>query len=252
MTLSMQKLAILILGVCSLWTSAAPGLNFTSSAHPPSPSPTPFTVPSPFFEEAAQCLGDRIGAKQQVIYLHGMDTPSLSPLEIRNRKILTELAGEMNLRIALPRSPLPCPTKPGSVCWGWDFGTQELANALAIIAHARRKCFPERAPTTLIGFSNGGYLLTHWYRKGLLPAPDSLPLSLVAFGSELGALPPRSNLRGLPRLTLAIGNRDEFNRDSKHHFFQELKSAGARVDLIEFDGGHALDKETLRKILSLP
>ena len=42
--------------------------------------------------------------------------PRVSEKEAENRKILAELAEELHLRIALPRSPMTCPTQAGSIC----------------------------------------------------------------------------------------------------------------------------------------
>jgi hypothetical protein len=249
----MQKLTLPFLGLTWVWLGGVtPVLTLASSSQPLSLSPTLSTSIGPRLAGAVQCLGDTILAKRWVVYLHGMDSPSVSPQENENRKTLAELAEELHLRIALPRSSMTCPTQAGSICWGWKFSPQELESALKVITNARTECFSTQRPYDLIDFSNGGYLLTHWYRKNLDPAIDTPPQSMVAFGSELGTVPAQCNFKNLPPLTLAIGTEDEFNRDPKHRFFQELKSAGANAELIEFQGGHTLNKDALRKILTRP
>lgn len=103
------------------------------------------------------CIGPD-NAKGFLIYLHGMDSKSPSKQELQNRKILNDLASKYNLKIALPRAQMQCPTQPGSICWGWTWNASELANIIPQILESREQCFPNDQPFGVIGFSNGGYL----------------------------------------------------------------------------------------------
>src|ERR1700733_2057996 len=53
------------------------------------------------------CLGPE-NAKKAAVYLHGLDTVHPSVQEMQNRKTLSEIAKNLNLRIAVPRAPSHC------------------------------------------------------------------------------------------------------------------------------------------------
>jgi len=195
------------------------------------------------------CIGPE-NAPHSLIYLHGMDSLQPSNQELRNRAILTDIANALNIRIALPRAFMACPTQTNSICWGWSFNQNELQSVLPLILQARTKCFSGVNDFGMIGFSNGGYLITQWYRNEMIPKMERTPSFLIASGSDTGVVPKTiQSLAMSPPLTLIIGNQDQYNRDPTSSFFNQLKALNAKVSRIEFDGGHQLDLTSSRAVL---
>lgn len=197
------------------------------------------------------CIGPE-SADTFAIYLHGMDSVVPSQHELGNRAILKDIAKALNIRFALPRAGMECPTQPGSICWGWKFDQTELAAVLPQIVESRSACFANEKPFAILGFSNGGYLLTRWYSGGLIPSVSPRPFLLIASGSGKGqVLPGIDDLSMNPSLTIVIGKEDQFNFDPSESLFHSLKALKAPVRLIEFQGGHVLDKDSLLKALQM-
>ncbi len=199
---------------------------------------------------AARCLGPT-NARSFAVYLHGIDSAVSSDLELKNRTNLARIAASLSMRIALPRATLTCPNQKSSLCWGWSFDEAETDTASAIIDRAAKECFGDR-PFGLIGFSNGGYLVSKLMRQCL--ARDKLPRVswMVAIGSAAfkGALEPRpESLVGCGRLVLLTGTEDTFNFDPTDRFVHLLEAKGADVRAVRFDGGHLVPEESLERVL---
>jgi predicted esterase len=208
---------------------------------------SPLGQRTPSSDLEVSCLGPE-NAKSYVIYLHGIDSPAPSAQEVENRRILSDLAKQDDIRIALPRAKSACPTQFGSQCWGWKFDDAELTEILPQILNSRAACFAAEKPFKILGFSNGGYLLLHWYARGMRPSFGDVPDFLITSGSGKGYVPSdQTNLSSNPPLTLEIGRNDEFNFDSSEKFFHALKDLKAPVTLFEFEGGHNLNADALSK-----
>ncbi len=137
------------------------------------------------------------------------------------------------------------------MCWCWTFDDGEVEAATLAIQSAAGSCFGDR-PYGLIGFSNGGYLLSKLLRACALPAKLSRARWMVSVGSAMfkGPLEPRpGSLAGCGQLTLLIGTRDQWNFDPADHFLQVLKAKGAAVDAVRFDGAHELPGPALQRVL---
>lgn len=187
------------------------------------------------------CIGDK-NAKNALIYLHGMDSIAPSRQEVSNSKQLELLAKQLDLVIALPRAKNKCPDNEQMLCWGWAFKQVELEEILPSILDSREACFLKDKPFGMMGFSNGGYLITQWYRRALIPVQNQIPYFFVATGSDKGFVPSStSSLKINPPLTLIIGDADFYNRDDHADFYNQLLVYGAPVKRIEFQGGHKLD-----------
>ena len=195
------------------------------------------------------CIGPE-SAEIFVIYLHGMDSVQPSAQELANRSLLEQMAKTRNIRFALPRAQSKCPNEPDSICWGWKFDQAELEAVLPPILQARAQCFSKKKPFKIVGFSNGGYLLARWYSQAMRPSFPERPISLIASGSSKGdSSAAMSDLSANPSLTLIVGKQDQFNFDPAESLFHRLKDLSAPVTLIEFDGGHVLDEQSLLKAL---
>lgn len=198
------------------------------------------------------CIGEPT-AERFVVYLHGMDSEAPSEQEQHNREVLAKLAKAQGVRFALPRASMACPTRAGSVCWGWKFDEAEASAAATQIDAAATGCFPGK-PYGVLGFSNGGYLLNKLLRSCRLEAMLPKAEWLIGVGSarfegegELEAEP--KSLAGCGRLLLLSGREDSYNFDPKHHLYELLVAKGADVEHFEFPGGHILEETSLKQAL---
>lgn len=195
------------------------------------------------------CIGPK-SATTFAIYLHGLDSVQPSPLEIGNRKILAKIAEAKNIRIALPRARMKCPNQEQAICWGWNFDSDEIRAILPAIMKAKNACFAKDKPFTMIGFSNGGYLLTNWYAQGLKSSLVNQPLALIASGSSWNGLPiEKTNISGSSKLTLIAGSDDKYSYERSKLFYNVLKKLDAPVAFISFLGRHHLDEDSLIEAL---
>ena len=185
------------------------------------------------------CIGPD-NATGFLIYLHGMDSNSPSPQELQNRKILNDLASKYNLKIALPRAQMECPTQPGSICWGWSWNSSELTNIIPQILESREKCFPSDQTFGVIGFSNGGYLINHWFQSGLFTDSKAIPRFFISSGADRGFVQSTTvELSKNPPLVLIAGDHDVYNHDLSE----------AYVNVVTFSGGHELNEDSLSDTL---
>lgn len=101
-------------------------------------------------------------------------------------------------------------------------------------------------PITVLGFSQGGAAAARWVASGRVKAER-----LIIWGS---ALPPELDLGpGTPlrraRTLLVLGTRDRFITPGQVDAERaRLAAAELPHEFIEFDGGHRLDDDTLRRI----
>jgi predicted esterase len=103
---------------------------------------------------------------------------------------------------------------------------------------------------TLLGFSQGAATVSRWAVRTSVPVHR-----LVLWG---GTLPPDLDVRAhrarlaTMRLTLVIGTEDQYiTSDAVDAARERLTEAGVPARVITFEGGHRLDKETLRSVASL-
>jgi predicted esterase len=200
---------------------------------------------------SAKCIGP-VDAKHFVVYLHGIDSPSPSDQELGNRRVLAQIAREGSYRIALPRSTSRCPNQPGSICWGWSFNETEISAAVAAIDASAAACFPPDRHFTLVGFSNGGYLLGKMFRGCELPARLPHADGVIAVGSAIFEGPLESkpaSLEACGQLVFISGSHDEYNFDPTQHYLQVLQAKGAHAEQAVFDGGHLVPLEPTRTML---
>ena len=200
-----------------------------------------------------KCLGPA-DAKNFLVYLHGMDYPNLSTQERTNRAILVRLATQLQFRIALPRAAKACPTKPESRCWGWNLDDHEVEATKKLVDTAAKECFPKNAKYGLLGFSNGGYLLSKTFRDCTFKEHFANGAWLILVGAARRDGPlvsPPDSLQGCGSLTILSGDSDQFNSDSKQNLISQLKLKGADAEEIPYTGGHILPEEPLHDLLQM-
>jgi len=100
---------------------------------------------------------------------------------------------------------------------------------------------------TVVGFSQGGATTSRWLMRGDARA-DRMILwgSLLPSDANLAEAAELSNRLGL---TVVYGKRDQF-ADGAMISEQEkiMKANGVRYDMITFDGGHRMDRDTLQRL----
>ncbi len=197
------------------------------------------------------CLGNE-SAESYLIFLRGMDKAGTDAGEKGLRELFTRLAQELNLRVALPRSSLPCSSDRSFRCWGWDFGSGELDTSSQAIQNAASTCFPQDAEFGLLGFSNGGYLLSKLYRNCQLHRHLPQTKFAIVVGATALRKPIRDivqDLRDCGRVRIISGRKDSLNADLTGSYAQLLRSRGGDVEEIFWDGGHTLPEKELRLVL---
>ncbi len=200
----------------------------------------------------ATCIGPA-DATRFAVYLHGVDEVSISDQEIHNRQSLDAIAKSLSLRIALPRASMPCPNQPASLCWGWAFDAHELDGAADAVTRAAGACFGRAKPFGLIGFSNGGYLLTKLLRTCTLHAklPDAAWVLTVGSTMLQGPLESQpDDLSACGRLVMVSGTRDTYNFDPADHLLHALRDKRADVRGVRFDGPHGVPEEPTRTVIA--
>ena len=105
-----------------------------------------------------------------------------------------------------------------------------------------------RVSVTVLGFSQGGATANRW-----LTAGSSRADRLLMWGCLLASDSDLNQAAGFFRdvgLTLVYGLRDQFaNTGMIADYESLLKSHGVPYNVVTFDGGHRMDRETLRQLV---
>ncbi len=105
----------------------------------------------------------------------------------------------------------------------------------------------KKVSVTVLGFSQGGATATRWVARGKI-RPDRL----IMWGSLLSAdIDPRraASLFHDVKLSIVYGTRDQFAEQGMIADFNRLLERNAVPHtLTTFDGGHRMDRDTLRKL----
>lgn len=105
----------------------------------------------------------------------------------------------------------------------------------------------EKVRVTVLGFSQGGATASRW-----LAAGKARVNRLVLWGSTLAAdanMEDASALFHKVKLTIVYGKRDQFADEKSVAAYEEkLKKHNIPFDFIAFEGGHRMDRDTLRKL----
>ena len=206
-------------------------------------SPPRASLPDPL--RTAACLGPA-DATTFAVYLHGVDEAGISDQELENRRTLDAVARKLSMRVALPRASKPCPNQPGELCWGWTFDESELDAAATAVKAAAASCFGASRPFGVIGFSNGGSLVTKLLRtcslRQRLPgAAWAMTVGSAMNHGPLEATP--TDLSACGRLVMLSGTRDAYNFDPDDQLLHGLEAKHADVHALRFEGGHSIPYE---------
>lgn len=105
----------------------------------------------------------------------------------------------------------------------------------------------EKVRITVLGFSQGGATASRWLASGKARANR-----LILWGSTLASdanMQDASALFHKVQLTIVYGKRDQFADEKLIEGYEEkLKKYDIPFDFITFEGGHRMDRETLRKL----
>lgn len=104
-----------------------------------------------------------------------------------------------------------------------------------------------KVSVTVVGFSQGGATANRWLTRGRARADRLLMWgALLATDSDLN---DAAAFFRTTRLTLVYGTRDQFaDQGMIAGYVQLLNSKGIPFEVITFDGGHRMDRETLEKL----
>ena len=189
------------------------------------------------------CIGDK-NSEANAVYLHGFTDREYSGQERKNIKELRRLAEVMDLRIAIPLSPITCEqNEERQHCWGVDMTRTQAKRALAVATEAVGECFDSDSDFGVIGFSNGGYIATKFFSYCLAPQYQPRLKWIVTVGSAKlwgQGHSNRGSLRHCRPIALVIGKRDRHNYEYRQRYFRRLRAKGARVSILTFQGGHEL------------
>jgi predicted esterase len=106
------------------------------------------------------------------------------------------------------------------------------------------------ARVTVLGFSQGGATVNRWLVQGSARAER-----LIMWGSLLASdldLRAAAKIFQMLDVKIVYGKRDQFANDSIiSNYEATLKDASIAHDLITFDGGHRMDRDTLRRLAGM-
>jgi hypothetical protein len=207
-----------------------------------------YAIHSNAFSET-QCMGP-LKAKNYAVYLHGIDSKNPGSQELANRKVLQNIAAQLNLRIALPRAKEKC---GNNICWGWSQTDETAKAAVTVIRDSVKSCFNGKKQYGLIGFSSGGYLATKLFRLCMLPKLLPEIQWIVTSGSSMMKGPLEQNpqdLKSCGKLTMLVGDGDKENLDRDKNYPTLLRAKHANVEYEEFKGDHNLFEGPLRDAIN--
>ena len=103
----------------------------------------------------------------------------------------------------------------------------------------------EKLRISVLGFSQGGATVNRWLTRG-----NSKADRMIMWGSLLASdadLNEAAEFFRNTELTIVYGTRDQFgNPEIVADYEKLLKEKGIPYSLVNFDGGHRMDRETLR------
>lgn len=194
------------------------------------------------FNEEIQCIGSSKKGNYAV-YMHGFMGKNFSGQELENLKNLKKLSRSLDVVIAIPKSSKSCyQNGVWQRCWGVEMTKGDAIRSLQVVRRSAAKCFPPKSDFGVIGFSNGGYMATKVFSHCLAPthAPSLKWLVAVGAAKLWGKGKSRARLHSCGSLSIVAGKRDRSNYESRQNKFRNLKSKGAQVSILLFDGGHEL------------
>ena len=187
------------------------------------------------------CLGKR-DARRSIVYLHGWDAPSLSAHEKRNRVMWEKMATDLDLRIALPRGDGRC-NKGMKQCWRVR-SRSDVKHSWQRILQGAEKCSLKK-PYGVVGFSNGGYLVSGLYHNCLANKETAF---LLATGSAGLSSNPPIGKKSCGRFILQIGRKD-ITKGRAEQYMATLKRAKSPAEFKLFPGGHILHRPSIEAVI---
>jgi hypothetical protein len=178
-------------------------------------------------------LGSSEGC-QTWIYLCGL-TQDFNSKKMNELKIIDTIGKECNVKIMAIIPQHRCAEYNYSLCWPHD-NKNELLHTYQEIINATNA----QPIDGYIGFSNGGFFLIQ------LAQYISLNKPIIV----IGAAGKINNPQG-PHNTvdLLIGRQDQWHYEHVVDLYNQSKNTNLTINLIEYDGGHAMPINILKEIL---
>ena len=188
------------------------------------------------------CLGSQNTKHPLVIYLHGIDSQTMSAQELAQRKTLDALGKKLGLRFFAPRSNTTC-SRPnaGKLCWPMQSQAQLKQESKRLLGESSR-C--GETVSGWIGFSNGGYFVGKLVQHCI----DHPGWALAIGSAGSWQADQTSFLQKCGALSLLIGTKD-ITLPAAKKFAAHLKQRNALIDIHEFEGGHEIKGSALETLL---
>jgi len=156
--------------------------------------------------------------------------------EKAHRAIIDGIAKQLNLRVIAVPPKVRCPQFDNMLYWPHDTDEEVLATYRSI-----KETIGNRKIDGFIGFSNGGYFLTHLAQTVELNAP------VIAIGA--GGIVKKDPVPNVAPITVIIGKKDEGNYAPAIRFVDAARKYELPITLIEHDGGHEIPAAILKSVL---
>jgi len=186
------------------------------------------------------CFAAHEGARALVVYLHGRYAPASEREELDRQARVARLATTRGFAVlALRGVQGECATTELADWFCWPSNSRNASDAPAFVARmaplldGAKKRVGARAPTYLLGFSNGAYFASILAERALVPF-DAI---VIAHGGPLDATnndPPRATP------ILLVTADDDPSDDEMQALDRELSRRKWPHDMIAREGGHAL------------
>jgi predicted esterase len=194
---------------------------------------------SPATAGSNACYGPK-SAKHGVIYFHGLDQPGVGSQEKTNRRLLSTLAGQLKIRIAVPRANERC--RQGLLCWPHQ-SAKEINKTLEQVQTQVKTCLDKRPVKGFIGFSNGGYLINKAFQ---LCRSDDKARAFLVIGAAGDLKRSPKKLSQCGQLTLAIGRNDQIHRRVEQLAGRLKKRYQDHITFKTFPAAHVLHAGTVK------
>lgn len=188
------------------------------------------------------CLRSASAGKPGLIYLHGLDAPSMSPSEKTNREVLLYFHKKTSIGVFAPRAKKLC--RGAELCWPHADKEERSREFTRVIKEATR-CFGGKSARFFLGFSNGAYLAAKWHEDCLIAQNK-----LVIVSGGLGSKNPKWPLAcSFANLEILIGKKDITLRKAQNYASKAENTLGELVNFSTHPLGHTLELKSLVSLI---
>ena len=182
-------------------------------------------------------------SKTVLIYFHGLDEPTHSPLETMNEKTISELSHTCDTQILSVRSKWI--RSSGQLHWPRSTNNDRSEIVTGIHSLISDLFVPRNEYSIgALGFWNGGFFLTRLWLEGQANLFDFV----IGCGCGIDDVPLDSYAR--PPLMILIGDKDQYHFELATNSSNSLISSEIPHGFKVFPGGHILPLADLKDCLN--